>query len=163
MRKSPNSSIDSGPGPSVWREIAWFQLVFLIASGLSGWSVTGFTNLWWPLVVGAGVYAFLAGNLIVVPLYAALHHWRGGGLFSRCLAIGAGGPLAWLLVSFANKSITQGQVVDVETGQPVDMFAGAWDWTIALNLLLVAAIGIVSVLAVWGLRLILGRFLRRPT
>ena len=160
MRTSPNSSADSRVSSSVWREIAWFQLVFAIASGLTAWSITGYTNFWWPLVVGAALHTFIAGNLIVVPLYAALHRWRGGGLISRCLAVGVGGPLAWLLVSFANKSIAQGSVVDSETGQPIDLFAGALDWTVAINLLLIAADGIVAVLVVWGIRLGIDRFSR---
>ncbi len=153
MRPSRRSSADSQPPSSVWREIAWFQLVFLVVSVLTGWGVTGHTNFWWPLVVGAAFHAYIVGNLIVVPLYAAIHHLHGAGLISQCLAIGIGGPLSWLAVSFANETIAQGYVVDWETGEPVDLFAGALDRSVVTNLLLVAADGLVAVLIVWGFRL----------
>lgn len=161
MRPSQSNSADSRSSSSVWREIAWFQLVFLVVSILSGWGVTGYTNFWWPLVIGAAFHAFIVGNLVVIPLYAAIHHWRGAGLISQCLAIGIGGPLSWLAVSFFNKTIAQGFVVDSETGEPLDLFAGALDWTVVTNLLLIAADGLVAVLVVWGLRLGLSRLSRK--
>ena len=160
MSVSQSNSADSRPSSSVWCEIAWFQLVFLVASLLIGWGITGYTDFSWPLVIGAAFHAFIFGNLIVVPLYTGFHHWRGGGLISQCLAVGGGGPLAWLAVSFANKSIAQGSVVDAETGEPVDLFAGALDWTVVTNLLLIAGDGIAAVLVVWLLRLALGKLTR---
>ena len=163
MRPSLSSSAVSQPSSSVWREIAWFQLIFLVMSVLMGWGVTGYTEFWWPLVIGAAFHAFIVGNLIVVPLYAAFHHWRGAGLISQCLAVGIGGPLSWLAVSFFNKSIAQGHVVDSETGEAVNLFAGALDWTVVTNLLLIAADGLVAVLIVWGLRQGLNRLSRNTT
>ena len=135
--RNPQHTMTPGAG------IVWMQLAFAVASGLLAWSVTGYTDFAWPLVLGASAFAFILGNVVILPLFLFFYIWCGGRFLSLVLACGFGAPLAWLLIS------------------PFDVVDVAFGRTSVADLLHISAIAVASVLIAGALRAGLKRLLRR--